>query len=242
MTLDAGDGTDATAVANSDGAIGVDVDVDADAKSASTPSRVVPDADIAVFLAAEDRARAALVEIAPEGSIGELIGHVATDDGAVLLQFACLDKAYVGWLWTAALGRASENDAPTVLEVELLPGDGALTSPEWRPWDERYAEYKAHLAEEAIDAEDDEDPDAEEADIADSDDVVDVADSEDVTDSEDALDAGDIDSSEPAEDGADTDAAIVDAERAEPVASTSSIDEQTGDAAGRGDVEHPAAQ
>lgn len=106
---------------------------------------VLTDADIAVFLAAEPTARAALEEITPPDSIGELVGHEATPDGAVLLSFRCLSRAYTGWLWTAALGRATDESEPTVLEVELLPGDGALTSPEWRPWDERYAEYKAHL-------------------------------------------------------------------------------------------------
>lgn len=103
----------------------------------------VPEEEIPLFLSAEAVARAALAEIAPIGSIGALVRHEATDDGAVLLQFSCLTKAYTGWLWTAALGRAGDDAAPTVLEVELLPGDGALTSPAWRPWEERYAEYMA---------------------------------------------------------------------------------------------------
>lgn len=115
-----------------------DVDVDA---VVAVPS--LSEADLAVFLAAEPLARAALTEIAPAGAIGPLVQHEVTADGAVLLQFESLTRAYTGWLWTAALARASEDSEPTVLEVELLPGEGALRSPEWRPWDERYAEYKA---------------------------------------------------------------------------------------------------
>ncbi len=118
------------------------------------PAVVLTDADIAVFLAAEPLARAALVEIAPAGAVGEFAGHEVLPDGAVLMRFANLTRAYTGWFWTAALARATPDSLPTVLEVELLPGENALISPEWRPWSEQLAEIAeqhngAHASEDA---------------------------------------------------------------------------------------------
>ncbi len=52
---------------------------------------------------------------------------------------------YPGWFWTVSLAQV-EDAAPTVLEVELTPGEGALTAPEWLPWAERLAEYQAAQA------------------------------------------------------------------------------------------------
>jgi hypothetical protein len=33
-------------------------------------------------------------------------------------------------------------EEPTVLEAELLPGEGALLAPDWVPWSERLEDYK----------------------------------------------------------------------------------------------------
>ena len=132
----------------------------------ASPVRLTPE-QVVEFLAAEPLARAALVQITPAGTIGDLVGHEVTDSGAVLLKFACLTHAYTGWLWTAAVARATPEDAPTVLEVELLPGPDALVSPPWRPWEERYTEYLEHLEQtqkdeaaedESVDYEESQDP------------------------------------------------------------------------------------
>ena len=39
-----------------------------------------------------------------------------------------------------------DDGEPTVLETELMPGDGALLAPDWVPWSERLADYRAAQA------------------------------------------------------------------------------------------------
>ncbi len=63
----------------------------------------------------------------------------------VSLRFENLLAGYPGWFWTVSLARL-DDDEPTVLEVELLPGDGALLAPDWVPWAERLADYQAAQA------------------------------------------------------------------------------------------------
>ncbi|KTR78372.1 primase [Microbacterium oxydans] len=115
-----------------------------------------PDAD-ARLLDAHDLALAALAEITPASTVGPAAGYLAEEDGSVSLRFENRLAGYPGWYWTVTVARV-EDEEPTVLEVELLPGDGALLAPEWVPWAERLAEYRAHqveLAEAAAAAGDD---------------------------------------------------------------------------------------
>ncbi|UWF77037.1 DUF3027 domain-containing protein [Microbacterium neungamense] len=98
--------------------------------------------------ATRDLALAALHEITPASTIGPAAGHVVEADGAVSLRFQNRLPGYPGWFWTVTVAQV-EGAEPTVLEVELLPGDGALLAPEWVPWAERLAEYRAHQAEPA---------------------------------------------------------------------------------------------
>lgn len=110
----------------------------------------MPDAD-ARLIGAHDLALAALHEITPASTVGPAAGYIAEDDGSVSLRFENRLPGYPGWYWTVTVARV-EDAEPTVLEVELMPTDGALLAPEWVPWDERLAEYRAHqveLAEEA---------------------------------------------------------------------------------------------
>ncbi|MFL2002193.1 DUF3027 domain-containing protein [Microbacterium sp. A1-JK] len=116
----------------------------------------------AELLAAHDLAIAALAEVTPVSSIGAPAGYTLEDDGVVSLRFATTLPGYPGWFWTVSLARV-EGEAPTVLEVELLPGDGALLAPDWVPWAERLADYQAAqtaLAE-ASESDDDDDDDSD---------------------------------------------------------------------------------
>lgn len=154
-----------------------------------------PDAD-ARLLDAHDLALAALAEITPASTVGPAAGYLAEEDGSVSLRFENRLAGYPGWYWTVTVARV-EDEEPTVLEVELLPGDGALLAPEWVPWAERLAEYRAHqveLAEAAAAAgddvvtddgglEDDEDGGLDDDDLDDDDDDVEG----------DILHAGDVD-------------------------------------------------
>ncbi|WP_375389957.1 DUF3027 domain-containing protein [uncultured Amnibacterium sp.] len=125
-------------------------------------------------------ALAALAEITDPEDVGALLDAEATEPGVVDLRFACTLPGYAAWHWTVSTTDLDGID-PTVLEVELLPGDDALLAPPWVPWTERLAEWRrqhpdeAHPGEaEADDAEvepdelddDDEDGDLDEDDLA----------------------------------------------------------------------------
>lgn len=93
----------------------------------------------------EQLAREALREVTPESSVGEATGRETAEDGVVTLTFAATMLGYPGWHWTVSLAEVDGLE-PTVLEVELLPGEGALLAPEWVPWSVRLDEYRAAQA------------------------------------------------------------------------------------------------
>ncbi|WP_091029121.1 DUF3027 domain-containing protein [Microbacterium oxydans] len=156
-----------------------------------------PDAD-ARLLGAHDLALAALGEITPASSVGPAAGYLIEEDGSVSLRFENRLAGYPGWYWTVTVAQVDDED-PTVLELELLPGDGALLAPDWVPWAERLAEYRAHqveLAEAAAAAGDESADDADDLDDDDAldDDVLDdELDDDDDDGAADILHAGDLD-------------------------------------------------
>ena len=151
------------------------------------------------LLGARDLALAALHEITPAASVGPAAGYLPEVDGVISLRFENRLGGYPGWYWTVSVAQVGDEE-PTVLEAELLPGDGALLAPEWVPWAERLADYRAHQAELAASAQHDadgsgelpgEDPEGEsDVDDLDEDDLDDDLDEDD-----DAprLHAGDLD-------------------------------------------------
>ncbi len=142
-----------------------------------------------------DLARTALLEVTPESSIGAPVGTVDEGDGVVSVLFANRMPGYPGWRWTVSVAKVGDED-PTVLEVELMPGDGSLVAPEWVPWSERLAEYRAAQDHES-DEESDDDPD-------DDDDEDDEFDDESDDDSDEDADYDDADDDE-ADDESDDD-------------------------------------
>jgi len=99
---------------------------------------------------AEAVSRVALAEIAPEGTVGALITTTAAEDGVLALNFVSTLSGYPGWHWSVSVAELP-GEQPTVLEVELMPGEGALLSPDWVPWVDRLEEY--HVAQAALVAE-----------------------------------------------------------------------------------------
>jgi hypothetical protein len=153
------------------------------------------------LLDARDLALAALQEITPASSIGPAAGYLPEADGVISLRFENRLAGYPGWYWTVTVAQVDDEE-PTVLEAELLPGAGALLAPDWVPWAERLADYRAHQAELAIEAEPESASDdgveidgAEDEDLADED-LADE-DAEGLDDDEDdlapRLHAGDLD-------------------------------------------------
>lgn len=139
---------------------------------------------------AHDLALAALHEITPADTVGPAAGYTAEDDGVVSLRFHTRLSGYPGWYWTVAVA-VVEDSEPTVLEVELLPGDGALLAPDWVPWATRLAEYQAAQAAAAAADEDDDEEDDDLDDDSDEDD--DESDEDDDEEPKARFHAGDLD-------------------------------------------------
>lgn len=131
------------------------------------------------LLHAHDLARAALREVTPDATIGDAAGYTVEEGGVVSLRFNNRMPGYPGWFWTVSVAAVEDAD-PTVLEVELLPGDGALLAPEWVPWAVRLADYQAAQAAQAAAAAEAGEP------VEDGDESYDVEDLDD-------LDAADFD-------------------------------------------------
>lgn len=129
-------------------------------------------------------AREALLDITPESTIGQYAGSVDEGEGVVTVRFESTLPGYPGWRWTVSLAIVDGGE-PTVLETELMPADGALLAPDWVPWSDRLAEYKA--AQEAAgaaaaDSEDESDDDDDDDDDDDLDDEGDEAEDDDFVD------------------------------------------------------------
>ena len=88
----------------------------------------------------------ALESNAPKGSFGEFIEDVQEDETSRTYFFENKLEGYRGWRWAVTLSWA-ESGEPTVSEVLLLPSEGAILAPNWVPWSERLAEWKAMQAE-----------------------------------------------------------------------------------------------
>jgi hypothetical protein len=138
----------------------------------------------------EQLARGALLEITSAASIGDYAGQVDEGDGAFSVLFDSAMPGYPDWKWTVSIAHV-EGEDPSVLEAELMPAEGALLAPDWVPWSDRLAEYKAAQAAEGVIDDEDSVDDALVPDDDESDD-----DSDDDDESDDELDDDDDDENE----------------------------------------------
>lgn len=148
----------------------------------------------------EELARGALLEITPAATVGDYVGTTDEGGGVVSVLFASAQPGYPDWRWTVSIAQV-EGEEPTVLEAELMPAEGALLAPDWVPWSDRLAEYKAAQAHDEGDADSDEDSDDDDDDSDDDDDLLgnDVLHGGDL----DGVDIDDLDIDDPDEDGPD---------------------------------------
>jgi len=176
-------------------------------------------------------AYAALTEITPVETIGDPAGEVSEGDGVVSVLFECAMPGYPGWKWTVSV--ASLPDAePSVLEVELMPAEGALLSPDWVPWSDRLAEYKAAqiaAGEEIDDADDTDDESDDDADDVDDDSEEDESDDDESDDEDDDDDDEDDDHVIHVVHGGDVDGIDIDELDIPEEAEAESDDDGTGD-------------
>ncbi|MCX8529690.1 MAG: DUF3027 domain-containing protein [Rhodoluna sp.] len=110
-------------------------------------------------------------------SHGAFISSVDEGDDTVSYLFKCELKGYLDWQWSVTVYQP-EGAEPTLSEFVLLPGETSLVAPDWVPWSERLADYKALQAEleaqAALDAEEAED--SEEAEDDSDEDEVEIVD------------------------------------------------------------------
>lgn len=97
-----------------------------------------PKAD-SILLAAVDLARAALADVGEADTVGEHLAARMDAERVATHYFDCTATGYHGWRWAVTLARAPRARRATVSETALLPGEGALLSPEWVPYAERIA-------------------------------------------------------------------------------------------------------
>jgi hypothetical protein len=100
---------------------------------------VAPLKDDAVLKASVELAREAAESIAEAGTVGDHVGMAMVDERLATHYFACTAKAYPGWRWAITVARVPRGKVATVCETNLVPGEGALLSPEWVPYAERLA-------------------------------------------------------------------------------------------------------
>jgi hypothetical protein len=113
----------------------------ADAPTTEAPrkpraSRRIPKSD-AVLEAAVERARGAVLEVAPESQIGRHVSAVIEGERLVTHRFEAFLPGYGGWQWYASVARVARSKDVTVCEVGLLPSAASLVAPEWLPWSQR---------------------------------------------------------------------------------------------------------
>ena len=99
----------------------------------SGTQRVVADLTDELIVVARE---AAVGEAGRTDLVGGYQGAVAEDEVAVTAELDALDRGYLGWRWSVTMALV-EPGHPTISEVVLLPGPGALLAPPWVPWDRR---------------------------------------------------------------------------------------------------------
>ena len=157
-------------------------------------------------------ARRALTEITPDETIGAEADPVDDEPGVTSVRFATLLPGYPGWHWTVSVAHL-DGEEPSVLEAELMPGDGALLAPDWVPWADRLAEMKAQEAHDG-----DEDDDESEDDDEDSDDDSDDEDEDESDDEHGSIvHGGDVD-------GVDIDDLVDDSDDSDADGDATSVD------------------
>lgn len=88
----------------------------------------------------------ALKEVA-QGTFGDFVDEKEIEKGAIDLRFLCTMRGYDGWHWVVTLTQPDKRKEAMVAEINLMAGENALLAPEWVPWAERLAQFRAELKE-----------------------------------------------------------------------------------------------
>ncbi len=93
----------------------------------------------------QNRARQAAVDFANSHSVGDFLAVIDEGDNVSTYLFESKLKGYVGWQFSVSI--FSDGEDTSISEVNLMPGENSLLAPNWVPWSERLADYKALQAE-----------------------------------------------------------------------------------------------
>jgi hypothetical protein len=83
----------------------------------------------------------------PKGSYGAFVDEKEIEKGAIDVRFECLMRGYEGWHWVVTLTQPNKRFEAMVAEVNLMAGENAVLAPDWVPWAERLAQFRAELKE-----------------------------------------------------------------------------------------------
>lgn len=70
-------------------------------------------------------------------AVGDHLGFRLEGERIGTHLFESLAPGYRGWQWAVTIARVPRSRKPTICEVEMIPGEGALVAPPWVPWSER---------------------------------------------------------------------------------------------------------
>ena len=161
----------------------------------------------------------AAVEASSRNAVGFFIDSVEEDEGVVTYLFEGKLKGYSGWRWSVSVFQGEGDVSPTISEVLLVPGPDSLVAPDWVPWSERLADYKALQAEleaqAALEAEEAEEAEGDEVDGEDADEADDA----------DGEDAEDIEGSEESEEVEEVEIVEVEIAEASDESATTNVEE-----------------
>jgi hypothetical protein len=79
-------------------------------------------------------------------AVGDYIRTDEEEPGLRSYIFQSTLRGYVGWFWSVTIYQP-DGEEPTISEVVMMPGADSLVAPNWVPWSERLADYKALQAE-----------------------------------------------------------------------------------------------
>ncbi len=89
------------------------------------------------FQAAELARSAALEDAKDQKYVGSLLSIEADDERIATYLFEANLPGYQGWNWAVTVAKVDSQSAPTICDVVLLPGAGALLAPDWIPYSSR---------------------------------------------------------------------------------------------------------
>ena len=81
-----------------------------------------------------EMARDAILAEAGAEALGAHLGKRQVGDDDFELVFATRLSGYRGWYWSVLMSAPSGQTTPTISDVALIPGEGAVLAPAWQPW------------------------------------------------------------------------------------------------------------